>query len=100
MLGALLENRREIFRALADRLSVAAAVLLALGLGVSAFVVWAFAELVDGVIEGESRAFDRAVLLWIHNRFPEWLDTPMRLLTALGYYWGVLQLLAGSVFVV
>ena len=99
MLRALLENRREIFRALADRLSVAAAVLLALGLGVSAFVVWAFAELVDGVIEGESRAFDRAVLLWIHNRFPEWLDTPMRLITALGYYWVVLPLLAGAVLV-
>ncbi len=99
MFRALLENRREIFQALANRLSVAAAVWLAMGLGVSAFVVWAFAELADGVIEGESRAFDRAVLLWIHNHFPEWLDEPMRLITALGYYWVVLPLLAGAVLV-
>jgi undecaprenyl-diphosphatase len=99
MLRALLENRRRILRALANRLSVAAAVWLALGLGVSAFVVWAFAELADGVIEGESRVFDRAVLLWIHNHSPEWLDTPMRLITALGYYWVVLPLLAGAVLV-
>jgi undecaprenyl-diphosphatase len=99
MLRALLENRWEIFRALANRLSVAAAVWLAGGLGVSAFVVWAFAELAAGVIEGESRAFDRAVLLWIHDHSPEWLDGPMRLLTALGYYWVVLPLLAGAVLV-
>ena len=99
MFKALLENRREIFQALANRLSVAAAVWLAMGLGVSAFVVWAFAELADGVIEGESRTFDRAVLLWIYNHFPEWLDEPMRLITALGYYWVVLPLLAGAVLV-
>jgi undecaprenyl-diphosphatase len=99
MLRTLLENHREIFRALADRLSVAAAIWLALGLGVSAFVVWGFAELTHSVIEGESRAFDRAVLLWIHNHFPEWLDTPMRLVTALGYYWVVLTLLAVAVLV-
>src|SRR3712207_907592 len=97
MLKALLENRREIVRALANRLSVAAAVWLAVGLGVSASVVWAFAELADGVVEGESRAFDRVVLLWIHDRSPEWLDGPMRLVTALGYYWVVLPLLAAVV---
>jgi undecaprenyl-diphosphatase len=99
MLRALLENRREIFRALANRLSVVAAACLAVGLGMSAFVVWAFAELADGVIEGDSQAFDRAVLLWIHNHSPGWLDTPMRLVTALGYYWVVLPLLAGAVLV-
>jgi undecaprenyl-diphosphatase len=99
MRRALLENRRGIFRALANRLSVAAAVWLAMGLGMSAFVVWAFAELADGVIEGDSQAFDRAVLLWIHNHSPGWLDTPMRLVTALGYYWVVLPLLAGAVLV-
>ena len=99
MFRALLENRREIVRALANRLSVAAAVWLAGGLGVSAFVGWAFADLAHGVIEGESRAFDRAVLLWIHNHSPGWLDGPMRLVTALGYYWVVLPLLAGAVLV-
>ena len=86
-------------RALASHLSVAAAVWLAAGLAVSAFVVWAFAELADEVVEGESRAFDRAVLRWIHDHFPAWLEGPMRLVTALGYYWVVLPLLAVAVLV-
>src|SRR5918995_4746807 len=94
MLKALLENHREMIRGLANRLSVAAAVWLAAGLAVSTLVVWAFAELADEVVEGESRRFDRAVLLWIHSHFPEWLGRPMRLVTALGYYWVLLALLA------
>ena len=99
MLKTLLENRGEIFRWLANHLSVAAAVWLAGALGVSAFVVWAFAELADEVIEGESRRFDRSTLLWINHHFPRWLDEPMRLVTALGYYWVVLPLLGAAVLV-
>lgn len=94
----MLKGRGEIFRRLADRPTLAAAVWLAVGLAVSAFVIWAFAELADGVVEGESRRFDRAVLVWIHAHSPEWLEGPMRLVTALGYYWVVLPLLAGAVF--
>ena len=78
----------------ADRLTVAAVVWLAAGLAVSAFVVWGFAEITEEVIEGESRAFDRAVLLWIGANVPAWLDGPMRAATALGYYSVVLPLLA------
>src|SRR5215210_4700809 len=96
---ALLGVRAEIVRKLADRLTLAAAIWLAVGLAVSTFVVWAFAELADGVVEGESRRFDRAVLLWIHSHSPEWLDGPMRIVTALGYYWVVLPLLAAVVYV-
>ena len=80
----------------AGRLTVAAVVWLAVGLAVSAFVVWAFAEITEEVIEGESRAFDRAVLLWIEANVPAWLDGPMRAVTALGYYKVVLPLLAVS----
>jgi undecaprenyl-diphosphatase len=94
----MLKGRGEIFRRLAERLTLAAAVWLAVGLALSAFVIWAFAELADGVVEGESRRFDRATLLWIHAHSPEWLEGPMRLMTALGYYWVVLTLLAGAVF--
>jgi undecaprenyl-diphosphatase len=94
----MLKSQREIVRWLADRLTVVAAVCLAAGLAVSAFVIWAFFELIDAVVEGESRAFDRAVLLWIHSTFPGWLNEPMRLITALGYYWVVLPLLAVVVF--
>jgi undecaprenyl-diphosphatase len=90
----VLENRREIVRWVADRLTVVATVWLAAGLAVSVFVVWAFIELTDEVLEGDSRGFDRAVLLWIHSHSPGWLDGPMRLVTALGYYWAVLPLLA------
>src|SRR5215210_2557833 len=93
----MLEGRREMVRWLADRLTVVSAVWLAAGLAFSAFVVWAFIELTDEVVEGESRAFDRAVLLWIHSTFPGWLEGPMRLVTALGYYWVVLPLLAVAV---
>ena len=99
MLKALFRGRGEIVRRLADRLTVAAAIWLAAGLAISAFVIWAFAELADGVVEGESRRFDRGSLLWIHAHSPEWLEGPMRLVTALGYYWVVLPLLAAVVSV-
>src|ERR687889_335489 len=90
----MLEARREIVRWVADRLTMIAAAWLAAGLASSAFVIWASTELADVVVEGESRAFDRAALLWIHSTFPGWLDGPMRIVTALGYYWFVLLLLA------
>jgi hypothetical protein len=70
MRKALLEIRPEMLRKIADRLTLAASIWLAAGLAVSTFVVWAFAELADEVVEGESRRFDRAVLLWIHSHFP------------------------------
>src|ERR687894_147497 len=93
----MLETRREIVRWLAERLTVVSAAWLAAGLASSAFVIWAFTELADVVVEGESRAFDRAMLLWIHTTFPSWLDGPMRIVTALGYYWFVLLLLVVAV---
>jgi undecaprenyl-diphosphatase len=99
VLKALFRDREEILRRLGDRRTVAAAIWLAAGLAISAFVIWAFAELADGVVEGESRRFDRAVLLWIHTHSPEWLDGPMRLVTALGYYQVVLPLLVAVVLV-
>lgn len=93
----MLKDRGELVRWVADRLTVVAAVWLAAGLAVSVFVVWAFIELADEVLEGESRGFDRAVLLWIHSHSPGWLNGPMRLVTALGYYWAVLPLLVVAV---
>jgi undecaprenyl-diphosphatase len=97
MLKALSEVRGEVIRRVGDRLTLAAAIWLGAALAVSVFVVWAFAELADEVVEGESRRFDRAVLLWIDAHSPEWLDGPMRLITALGYYWVVVPLLAVAV---
>ena len=95
----MVKRRGETFRGLAGHLTLAAVVWLVIGLASSAFVIWAFAELADGVVEGESRRFDREVLLWIHAYSPGWLDGPMRLVTTLGYYWVVLPLLVVVVFV-
>jgi undecaprenyl-diphosphatase len=89
----------ELRRLVAGRLTLAAAVWLVAGLSVSAFVVWGFAEITEEVIEGESRAFDRAVLLWIGANVPAWMDGPMRAATTLGYYYVVLPLLAAITLV-
>jgi undecaprenyl-diphosphatase len=94
LLSRLLDRYGGTVRQLTKRLTLAAALWLAVGLAFSGFVVWAFAELTEEVIEGESRRFDRAVLLWIDTNFPGWLDGPMRFFTALGYAWVVLPLLA------
>ena len=99
MLEVWIRGRGKIVRRLADRLTLAAVVWLSVGLAASVFVIWAFAELTDEVIEGESRRFDRAVLLWINAHAPEWLDGPMRLVTALGYGQVVLPLMAAVVVV-
>ena len=97
MFGSLKGALRDLRRVAADRLTLAAVVWLAVGLAVPAFVVWAFAEITEEVIEGESRAFDRAVLLWIEANVPGWMDGPMRVVTALGYYMVVVPLLAAIV---
>jgi undecaprenyl-diphosphatase len=94
----VLKSNREIVRWISERLTVVAAVWLAAGLAVSTFVIWAFFGLADEVLEGDSRAFDRAVLLWIHDNFPDWWNEPMRLVTALGYYYVVVPLLAVAIF--
>lgn len=65
---------------------------LIVGLAVSLGALAGFAALAEEVFTGESRRFDRAVLLWINATFPDWLDGPMRAITALGYYWVVIPL--------
>jgi undecaprenyl-diphosphatase len=95
----MLKTNKEMIRWISQRLTVVSAIWLAVGLAVSTFVTWAFFELADEVLEGDSRAFDRAVLLWIRDNLPAWLDGPMRLVTALGYYYVVVPLLAVAVLV-
>jgi undecaprenyl-diphosphatase len=92
------KTNKVMIRWISERLTVVAAIWLAVGLAFSTFVIWAFFELADEVIEGDSRAFDRTVLLWIHDNFPAWLDGPMRLVTELGYYYAVVPLLVVAVF--
>lgn len=76
------------------RLSPVLAIELVAGLLLSIGVVVAFAELSEEVVEGDTHWFDEAVLLWINTSLPGWLEEPMRVVTALGYYWVILPLLA------
>jgi undecaprenyl-diphosphatase len=79
------------------RLGLAVSVALAAGLALSWLVLLSFAELADEVMEGESRRFDRAVLLFIDRNTPAWLDAPMLAVTALGYYYVVVPVLLVAV---
>ena len=54
----------------------------------------------DKAGQGQSptRRFDDAALLRINALLPGWLNEPMRIVTALGYYWVVLPLLAVATY--
>ena len=84
---------REVSHHLSERLGLTLTVGLVLGLLIPVGVVLLFAKLTEDVVEGESRAFDTAVLLWIDAHSPDWLYGPMLAVTTLGYYWFVLPLL-------
>ena len=86
--------RKEVSRSLSRQLGFVLTVELVLGLLLSVGVIWLFAQIVEEVIDGESRRFDEAVLLWIDANVPAWLDGPILLATALGYYLVILLLLA------
>ena len=88
--------RKEISARLSRRLDLTLTVELALGLLLSLGVIYLFAQITEEVLEGDTRRFDTAVLLWIDAHSPDWLYTPMRVVTALGYYWVILPLLAGA----
>ncbi|HEX2728530.1 MAG TPA: phosphatase PAP2 family protein [Rubrobacteraceae bacterium] len=94
-----MSKNRGLLRKISERLPLTVALWLVAGLLVSAAVISLFAKITEDVVEGESRRFDRAVLLWIHATFPDWLNEPMRLITTLGYYYVVVPLLAVAVLV-
>lgn len=63
------------------------------GFFLAACGLWAFAELADEVIEGETHAFDRAILLSMRSAHdladpvgPQWLEEVARDITALGSF--------------
>lgn len=86
MFETVLDSIQRLTRGLTSRLTLAAALWLLVGISLSAGVVWAFGELAEGVLEGETQTFDEAVLLWIESSTPRSLDGAMRFITALGYY--------------
>ena len=89
---------REVGHHLSRWLGQTLTVGLALGLLLSLSVILLFAKIAEDVVEGESRAFDTAVLLWIDAHTPGWLYGPMLVVTTLGYYWFVLPLLVVATF--
>jgi undecaprenyl-diphosphatase len=89
---------KEISHRLSRWLGLALTVQLVLGLVLSVGVILLFAQIADEVLEGETRWFDTAVLLWIHGHSPGWFYEPMLLITALGYYWVVLPLMAIALY--
>ncbi|MGH3088146.1 MAG: phosphatase PAP2 family protein [Rubrobacteraceae bacterium] len=97
MLERVLQRQGDLFRFLSSRMTLAAVIWLAVGLGLSTFVIWGFFEITEEVLEGETQAFDRSVLLWIDAHFPAWMEGPMRFFTAIGYYRVVVPLLAVAV---
>jgi undecaprenyl-diphosphatase len=90
--------RKEISTRISRWLGLALTVQLVLGLLLSLGVIALFANIVEEVAEGESSRFDKMVLLWIHWYSPNWLDGVMRFVTALGYYWVVIPLLAVATY--
>jgi len=92
--GATDRLRREVRRHPKSALSLQ----LLLGLALSLGLLLAFLELSEEVLEGESRRVDEAVLRGIAALSPEWLDVPMRIITALGYYWFVLPALVFTAY--
>lgn len=94
MLERIVDKQGELLRLASSRLTLAAVVWLAVGLGLSAGVMWAFFEITEEVLEGETQSFDESVLLWIDAHFPAWMEAPMRFFTAIGYYRVVAPLLA------
>jgi undecaprenyl-diphosphatase len=64
-----------------------------LSLAALAFFAWAFVELADDVVEGDTHAFDSTILLWFRNPAdvadplgPSWLEEAARDITGLGGY--------------
>lgn len=97
MLERILHKQGDLIRFLSSRLTLAAVVWLAVGLGLSAGVMWAFFGITEEVLEGDTQSFDESVLLWIDAHLPAWLETPMRFFTSIGYYRVVAPLLAVAV---
>jgi undecaprenyl-diphosphatase len=91
-------RRKEISRRLSRQIGFVLTVELIAGLLLSIGVVALFAEIVEEVVEGESRRFDETALLWINAHFVDWLDGPMLFFTALGYYWAITPFLGLAVY--
>ncbi len=90
--------RKEISSRLSRRLGFALTVELAVGLLLSMGVIFLFFQLTKEVVEGDSRRFDRAVLSWIDEHTPDWLDGSILYVTTLGDFEVILPLLVVATY--
>lgn len=75
-LRALLSRVRSLYASIG--------LLLAIGLALAGTALFGFFELAEGVLEGETQAFDDAVLRWIHAHAPPWTEPVALEVTRLG----------------
>jgi undecaprenyl-diphosphatase len=68
----------------ADTFIAAVGVFLLGGLIVAAIGTWAFSEIAEHVIAGQTRQFDDAVLTWMGQHRVKWIEAMLLELTALG----------------
>ncbi|MGH7720321.1 MAG: phosphatase PAP2 family protein [Gemmatimonadaceae bacterium] len=59
-------------------------IFLVAGAVLAIFGTWAFVQLADTVTEGETQAFDEAVLTWMSQHRIEWIERSLLEITALG----------------
>jgi undecaprenyl-diphosphatase len=85
-LGALVRRLRHAGVSRAKALHAALGLYLTVGLSLGMVLIWAFAELADEVLEGDTEAFDRGILTWIHAHGTAWMDTSAIEFTALGSF--------------
>ena len=83
-LAALAGKLRTAGLSRAKALHAALGLYLTVGLVLAMLLIWAFAALADEVLEGDTEAFDRGILTWIHAHGTPWLDRSAIELTALG----------------
>ena len=63
---------------------LALGLFLAIALGLMVGAVWLFAELAELVVEGETKAFDESILLWVHGHESATIDAIALQVTVVG----------------
>jgi undecaprenyl-diphosphatase len=83
-LVAVFDKLRQAGMSRVKAIHTALGLTLTIGLALAVLLLYGFAKLTEAVLEGETLAFDRAIMNWMHERRAGWLDTAAIELTALG----------------
>jgi undecaprenyl-diphosphatase len=83
-LMALFNRLRRAGMSRVQAIHTALGLTLTIGLVVAVLLLWGFAQLSDAVLEGQTLAFDHAIMNWMHSHSTAWLDQSAIEATALG----------------